>query len=183
MGQNPKCPGYNIEEKTKGTSSNISSACIPSLSVNQSFSLLKILWQSLISQCTHLYDVPLTHDVDLLTQYWFNVGPASQPIAGSMAVNHLRRWPNTNPTLGLLYFAPAHQQTHGIRPTLLQYWPTFFDAGPTLKQNWVIVPCLLWLICGWYHPFPDNTIHWPDADIVLGHRLRRWTNIIPTKTL
>ena len=29
---------------------------------------------------------------------------------------------------------------------------------------------------------PDNTIHWPNADVILGHRLRRWVNIIPTKT-
>ena len=49
---------------------------------------------SLISQCTRLYDVPGTHNVSLPTQYRFNVGPASQPIAGSMPVNHIRRWPN-----------------------------------------------------------------------------------------
>ena len=28
---------------------------------------------------------------------------------------------------------------------------------------------------------PDNTIRWPDCEIMLGHRLRRWANIIPTK--
>ena len=30
---------------------------------------------------------------------------------------------------------------------------------------------------------PDNTIHWPNVDVMLGHRLRRWANFIPTKTL
>ena len=30
--------------------------------------------------------------------------------------------------------------------------------------------------------FPDNMIHWPDADVMLGHRLQRWANIISTKT-
>ena len=30
---------------------------------------------------------------------------------------------------------------------------------------------------------PDNTIHWLNADVMIGHRLRRWANIIPTKTL
>ena len=30
---------------------------------------------------------------------------------------------------------------------------------------------------------PDNTLHWPDGDVMLGHRLRRWANIIPIKTL
>ena len=38
----------------------------------------------LMSQCTRLYDVPGTHNVGLPTQYRFNVGPASQPIAGSI---------------------------------------------------------------------------------------------------
>ena len=38
----------------------------------------------LISQCTRLYDVTGTHNVGLLTQYRFNVKPASQPIADSM---------------------------------------------------------------------------------------------------
>ena len=28
---------------------------------------------------------------------------------------------------------------------------------------------------------PDNTIHWPNADVMLSHRLRRWANIIQTK--
>ena len=30
---------------------------------------------------------------------------------------------------------------------------------------------------------PDNTIHWPNADVMLGHHLQRCANIIPTKTL
>ena len=31
--------------------------------------------------------------------------------------------------------------------------------------------------------FPDNTIHWPNADVMMGHRLQRLANIIPSKTL
>ena len=30
---------------------------------------------------------------------------------------------------------------------------------------------------------PDNTMHWPNVDVMLGHCLRRSTNIIPIKTL
>ena len=30
---------------------------------------------------------------------------------------------------------------------------------------------------------PDNTIHWPNADVMLDHRLRCQANIIPPKTL
>ena len=35
------------------------------------------------------YDVPDTEDVGLPTKFRFNVGPAMQPIAGSMPVNRL----------------------------------------------------------------------------------------------
>ena len=34
--------------------------------------------------------------------------PASQPIAGSIPVNRLRRWPNTNASLGLLFTLRKH---------------------------------------------------------------------------
>ena len=52
--------------------------------------------------------VPRTDDVGLPTNFLFNVGPAPQPIAGSMPVNRLRRWPNANPLLGLLYTYRKH---------------------------------------------------------------------------
>ena len=32
-------------------------------------------------------------------------------------------------------------QTRDIHPMLFQCWPTVLDAGPTLKQHWVNVPC------------------------------------------
>ena len=50
-----------------------------------------------------LYKISGTHHVSLSTQFQCNVGSALQTIAGSMLVNFLRRWPNTSPTLGLLY--------------------------------------------------------------------------------
>ena len=28
----------------------------------------------------------------------------------------------------------------------------------------------------------DDTIHWPNSDVMLGHCLRRWANVIPAKT-
>ena len=49
------------------------------------------------------YDAPRTEDVGLPTKFRFNAGQALQPIAGSMPVNRLRRWPNTNLSPGLLY--------------------------------------------------------------------------------
>ena len=59
-----------------------------------SFSLLNVVRHPLISQCMQLYDIPGTQNVGLPTQYRFNVGPALQPIAGSIPVNRIRRWPN-----------------------------------------------------------------------------------------
>ena len=49
------------------------------------------------------YAVPCKEDIGLRTEFHVNAGPASQPIAGSMPVNRLQRWPNTNLSLGLLY--------------------------------------------------------------------------------
>ena len=74
-----------------------------------------------------LYDVPRTEDVGLPTQFRFNVGPTSQPIVGSMRVNRLRSWPNTNPTLGLL---------HTLRQLI-----TFSDFAVS-KKNYLIT--LFW---------------------------------------
>ena len=41
-------------------------------------------------------------------------------------------------------------QTRSIHQMLFQCWSTAFDAGPSLKQHWVIVPCFLTAaFCGW----------------------------------
>ena len=54
------------------------------------------------------HDVPRTEDASLSTKFRFNDGPALQPIAGSMPVNRLRRWPNINLSPGLLYTLRKH---------------------------------------------------------------------------
>ena len=89
IGQNPKCPGLIIE-RTKETS--ISSTCRPIPSTT--------IADKSVYRCTCLYDVSGTHNVGLHTQYWSNVGPATQLIAGSMPVNRIRRWPNIETELG-----------------------------------------------------------------------------------
>ena len=72
-------------------------------------------------------------------------------------------------------------------PSLVQCRSIVFDAGPTLKQNWVIVPvcsdCHTWDALPPERLLPSTPIHWPNCKIMLGHRLRRWANIISTKTL
>ena len=53
----------------------------------------------------------------------------------------------------------------------------------------MFVPCFLTAVLCWGRfnipapETPDITIHCPNADVMLGHRLRRCANIIPTKTL
>ena len=84
-----------------------------------------------------------THNVGLPTQYRFNVGPASQLIAGTMPVNRIRRWPNIETELG---------------------------------DNPVFV--LTAIRVALYPPkgrYPINTIHWPNCEIMLGHRLQTKT--------
>ena len=127
------------------------------------------------------YDVPRTGDVGLPTKFRFNVGPALQPIAGSMPFNRLRRWPNTNLSPGLLYtwhsLNAVSMLTHSLR-----CWPVIETAlgDCTVFSN----SCIMLVTFSFPAPeTPDNTIHWPNADVKLGHCLRRWANIIPTKTL
>ena len=80
-------------------------------------------------------DVPRTEDVGLPTKCRLNDVPASQPIAGSMLVYCLRRWPYTNPSLGLLYTLPNTRHlsndvsmlTHSLRR-----WP---DIETALGDN------------------------------------------------
>ena len=50
-----------------------------------------------------VYDIPGTEHVCLRTKFQLNVGPAFQPIAGSMLVNCPQRWSNTYLSPGLLY--------------------------------------------------------------------------------
>ena len=62
-----------------------------------------------------------------------------------------------------------------------QRWPVIETA---LGDCTVLTAALCWWRFNIPAPeTPDNTIHWPNADVMPGHRLRRWANIITTKTL
>ena len=110
------------------------------------------------------YEVPRTKDVGLPTEFRLNLESESQPIAGSMPVNRLRRWPNTNPSLDLLILCAntwhslnaVSMLTHSLRR-----WPGIETAVD----------------------YAGDAIHWPKTDVMLGHGLRRWANIIPIRTL
>ena len=93
----------------------------------------------------------MQHNVGLPTQYRFNVGSASQHIAGSMLVKRIRCWHNNETDLG----------DHGD-------CPVFARTAIRVKH---------YLQKGHY---PDNTIHWPNCEIMLGHRptlFHNWANV------
>ena len=93
---------------------------------------------------TRVYDVPGTHNVGLPTQYRFNNGPGSQPIAGSMTVNRIRRWHNIETELGdcpvfaltairvTLYAPKGHYPDNTIHRLNCEI--ILGDAGPVLLQ-------------------------------------------------
>ena len=100
MVQNHKCPGYNEGKNQRNKLKYIFNV--------YSFHHHRYCWPTSIQlpvsrAAACLYGVPRTHDVGLPTQFRFNVGPESHPITCSMPTNRLQRWPNTTPTLGLLY--------------------------------------------------------------------------------
>ena len=128
---------------------------------------------------------PFIQYLPSITKFQLNVGPASQPIAGSMPVNRLRRWPNTNPSHGsccILCAKTWHSPNDVLMFQCLQRWPVIETA---LGDCTVFSECCILLVT-LSIPEPeilDNTIHWPNANVMLGHRPRRWADIILTKTL
>ena len=132
----------------------------------------------------HHHSLVLTK-IPVPTKFRFNVGQCCIPVlvqcwsivydAGPTLIYHrvcfilcANTWHSTNAVLML---------THSRR------------RWPVMKQHWVIVQCFLTAALCWWRfnipapETPDNTIHWPNADVMLGHRLQRWANIIPTKTI
>ena len=134
--------------------------------------------------CRPTYPIPVKCWAIVAAHCWFNADKLSTTLA--------QHYSNTG---SAVYLAAASQQTCAIHPIPFQFWPDVFDTGPpTLKQNWMIVPCLVWL--PHYNMrvtlstsrrqkshYPDNTLPWPNTDVMLGHRLWRWANIIPALSL
>ena len=91
---------------------------------------------------TLAYDVPRTDDVRLPTKFRFNVRPATQPIAVLNLTHNLQRWPDIE--------------------TALSDFTVFSDCCILMR----VMPSIP------APETPDNTIHWPNGDVMLGHRLR-----------
>ena len=68
-------------------------------------------------------------------------------------------------------------------PLLVQCRSIVFDAETALGDCTVFSDCCIIMRVTLSIPTPENTIYWPNADVMLGHRLQRWANKIPTKTL
>ena len=124
--------------------------------------------------CRPTHRVPVQCWTSVAAHCWFNAD-----------VNCLRRWPNNNPSRGLLYTLRKHV-------AFTQCCFNVDQPSSTLSRHWNSI--------GWLYVFsysyitlvtlyipapetPDNTMQWPNADVMLGHHLQRWTNIIPANTL
>ena len=110
------------------------------------------------------FDVPHTDDVGLPTKFRFNVGSASQPIAGSMPVNRLQ----ADPTLihhwvcCILCANTWHSPNAvSILTCSLRRWP---DIATALSECTVFTDCCMpvtmWVTLSITAPeTQDNTIH------------------------
>ena len=134
------------------------------------------------------YAVPDTEDVGLPTKFRFNVGSAMQPIAASSRSIVY----DADPALiyhrvcCILCANTCHStNTASMLIHSLRRWPVIEKAlgNCTVFSDCCIIMIMLVTFKIPASETPDNTIHWPNADVMLGHRLRRWANIIPTKTL
>ena len=129
--------------------------------------------------------ITVYYDVGLPTQFRFNVGPALQLIAGPTLLQH---WFSASYFYTSVYSShwTVNQCCFNVDPkclTMAQQQPNilykYFAAqhcGNCYAGN-AFIACLK----KGHHP--DNTIHWPNCEIMLGHRLRRWASSIPNKTL
>ena len=97
---------------------------------------------------------------------WFNADNSSATLA--------QHYSNTG---SVVYLAATPQQKRAIHLMLAQC----LRCWPNIEQHWVIVTCLLGLHITMRVTFstsrrqksdhPDHTIHWPNADVMPGHRL------------
>ena len=77
----------------------------------------------------------------------------------------ISQWTRLYCTMYLVHTMQAYPPNTGSMmdqcrsPLLVQCRSIVFDAGPILKQDWVIVPCLLWLPYRWSF-MPDDTLLW-----------------------
>ena len=112
--------------------------------------------------------------IALPTKFQFNAGPALKPIAGSMPVNHLRRWPSTNLSPGLLYTLRKHVSLNQyciiVDPQYSKLAVIETALGDcTVFSNCCMGVTMLVTFKITASETPDNTIHWPNADAMLGH--------------
>ena len=87
------------------------------------------------------------------------------------------------------YLTAAAQQKRAIYPMLVQRlrrWPdieTALGDCPVFAENAHYYDGDAFTSRRQKSHYPDNTIYWPDADVMVGHLLWCWANIIPTLSL
>ena len=163
-----------IEERTKETSWNISSTCIPSTTIT--------------GAGQHLFNTCLRCTLyrgfrPLPTKFRYQFGPTSQPIADSIVYDAgptlIRHWVCCT-LCANKWHSPncVSILTHSLRR-----WPdieTVLGDCIVFSDFCIVTREMLFI------PAPEtpaNTMHWSNADVMLGHHVWRWANIISIKTL
>ena len=128
MGQNPKCSGYNRGKNQGDKFKYIFDV--------YSFRHHCRRYPTLIQYLPTMYLVQRMLG-QRCTHCGYNGGQSSTRLAQSITGS-----------------AVCFAQARGIHPMLFKCWPIVFDAGPSLKQHWVYVPCFPTAsLCGWRFAF------------------------------
>ena len=98
-----------------------------------------------------------------------------------MPVNSQRRLPNTNSTLGLLYIlrltsANTWHLPNTVSLLTLRRWPNIKKALGDCPVLLGLRHCYVRVTLNFFpgrqkDHIPDNAINWPNADVMLDHRL------------
>ena len=134
------------------------------------------------TRCRPTHQIPVQCWASVTAHCWFNADKLSTRLA--------RHYSNTG---SYVYLAAALPSKHCLSPNTvsilaqcLRGWP---DIETALRDCPVFADCRITmrvrLSCSRRHKshYPDNTIHWPNADVMQGHQLRCWANISPNLSL
>ena len=171
-----------VSTSIEGRHKYISPTFTPSISIAGAGHIHPILASESCCACLYIHRCRPTHPIS--AQYrttvadhcWFNDDKLSTTLA--------QHYSNTG---SAVYLRQHPKLTRVIYLILSQCWANVFNVDPTQGDcSWFV-----WTVMRVTHfssrrqknHYPDNTIHWTNADVMMGHRVRRFANIIPAKTL
>ena len=115
-------------------------------------------------------------------QCWASVAAHCWFYAEKLFTTLAQRYTNTG---SAVYLASSPKQTRAIhRKLLLRRWPNIdTELGDCPVFDWTAMRVTFCSLRRQKSYYPDNRIHWPNTDVMLGDRLCRRANIVPTLSL